>query len=212
MASAGSAAAAARHARELAERARRRGRPPDAGAAAPSSRRPAVALAELRASSAAPRDPRADGLATRRAPRRGRCRLTNPLPQIREFSCRAGIRVDSHMSALAIDLRRTAGFIVADRQGRLVGKVECPMYGTAPDVPDALSVKSASSRAAAASSRRTRSTRSTASSGVIGLRVDRESIAQLSLSAACLDRAGASDPRGQRASRRQAPVNDHEAP
>ena len=45
------------------------------------------------------------------------------------------------MSALAIDLRRTAGFIVADRRGRLVGKVECPMYGTAPDVPDALSVR-----------------------------------------------------------------------
>jgi hypothetical protein len=44
------------------------------------------------------------------------------------------------MSAVAIDLRRTAGYIVADRQGRLVGKVECPMYGTAPDVPDALSV------------------------------------------------------------------------
>ena len=46
------------------------------------------------------------------------------------------------MSALAIDLRRTAGYIVADRQGRLVGKVECPMYGTAPDVPDALAVRS----------------------------------------------------------------------
>ena len=46
------------------------------------------------------------------------------------------------MSALAVDLRRTAGYIVADRQGRVVGKVECPMYGTAPDVPDALSVKS----------------------------------------------------------------------
>ena len=41
------------------------------------------------------------------------------------------------MSALAIDLRRTAGYIVADSRGRLVGKVECPMYGTAPDVPDA---------------------------------------------------------------------------
>ena len=45
------------------------------------------------------------------------------------------------MSALAVDLRRTAGYIVADRQGRLVGKVECPMYGTLPDVPDALAVK-----------------------------------------------------------------------
>jgi hypothetical protein len=46
------------------------------------------------------------------------------------------------MSALAIDLRRTAGFLVADAQGRLVGRVECPMYGTSPETPDALSVKS----------------------------------------------------------------------
>ncbi len=58
-----------------------------------------------------------------------------------QISLQAGNSVN-HMSALAIDLRRTAGYIVADRQGRLVGKVECPMYGTAPDVPDALSVKS----------------------------------------------------------------------
>ena len=46
------------------------------------------------------------------------------------------------MSALAIDLRRTAGFLVADARGRVVGTVECPMYGTLPDVPDALAVKS----------------------------------------------------------------------
>jgi len=46
------------------------------------------------------------------------------------------------MSALAVDLRRTAGFLVADAQGRLVGRVECPMYGTSPETPDALSVKS----------------------------------------------------------------------
>jgi hypothetical protein len=46
------------------------------------------------------------------------------------------------MSALAVDLRSTAGFIVADAQGRLVGRVECPMYGTSPETPDALSVKS----------------------------------------------------------------------
>jgi hypothetical protein len=46
------------------------------------------------------------------------------------------------MSALAIDLRGTAGFLVADAQGRLVGRVECPMYGTSPETPDALSVKS----------------------------------------------------------------------
>jgi hypothetical protein len=46
------------------------------------------------------------------------------------------------MSALAIDLRSTAGFLVADAQGKLVGRVECPMYGTSPETPDALSVKS----------------------------------------------------------------------
>ena len=46
------------------------------------------------------------------------------------------------MSALAIDLRRTAGFIVADARGRVVGTVECPMYGTSPETPDAISVRS----------------------------------------------------------------------
>jgi hypothetical protein len=46
------------------------------------------------------------------------------------------------MSALPLNLVDTAGFLVADNRGRLVGKVECPMYGTLPDVPDALSVKS----------------------------------------------------------------------
>jgi len=46
------------------------------------------------------------------------------------------------MSALAIDLRRTAGFVVADARGRVVGTVECPMYGTSPETPDALSVRS----------------------------------------------------------------------
>ena len=45
------------------------------------------------------------------------------------------------MSALAIDLRRTAGYLVADAHGRLVGRVECAMYGTQPELPDALSVR-----------------------------------------------------------------------
>jgi hypothetical protein len=46
------------------------------------------------------------------------------------------------MSALPLNLVDTAGFLVADVRGRVVGKVECPMYGTLPDIPDALSVKS----------------------------------------------------------------------
>ena len=45
------------------------------------------------------------------------------------------------MSALAYDLNSTKGFLVADARGRVVGRVECPMYGTAPDTPDALSVR-----------------------------------------------------------------------
>jgi hypothetical protein len=45
------------------------------------------------------------------------------------------------MSAVAFDLRHTSGFLVADAQGRVVGRVECPMYGTSPEEPDALSVR-----------------------------------------------------------------------
>jgi hypothetical protein len=46
------------------------------------------------------------------------------------------------VSALPLNLTATTGYLVADNRGRVVGKVECPMYGTLPDVPDALSVKS----------------------------------------------------------------------
>ena len=46
------------------------------------------------------------------------------------------------MSALPLNLTATTGFLVADNRGRVVGKVECPMYGSLPDIPDALSVKS----------------------------------------------------------------------
>jgi hypothetical protein len=80
------------------------------------------------------------------------------------------------MSAIAYDLRRTAGYLVADRRGRLVGRVESPMYGTAPDVPDALSVRSGFL------SRRRRLVPADTieqidrQSGVIGLSVERETI------------------------------------
>jgi hypothetical protein len=46
------------------------------------------------------------------------------------------------MVVAATDLRWLNGFLVSDREGRVVGRVECPMYGTAPDVPDALAVRS----------------------------------------------------------------------
>ena len=74
------------------------------------------------------------------------------------------------------DLRRTIGYLVADARGRVVGRVECPMYGTAPDVPDALSVRSGFL------SRRRRLVPAETikeidgASGVVGLNVAREAI------------------------------------
>ena len=45
------------------------------------------------------------------------------------------------MSSVAFDLRSVKGFVVADALGRVIGKVEAPMYGTTPDIPDALAVR-----------------------------------------------------------------------
>ena len=67
--------------------------------------------------------------------------FTNRLRPPGEFPFRPGIG-SPVVSALALDLRRTAGFLVADARGRIVGRVECPMYGTSPETPDALSVRS----------------------------------------------------------------------
>jgi hypothetical protein len=80
------------------------------------------------------------------------------------------------MTTFAIDLTSTSGFLVADNRGRLVGRVECPMYGTRPDEPDALAVRSG------LFSRRRRLVPAETIdqidglSGVIGLSVDRAAI------------------------------------
>jgi hypothetical protein len=80
------------------------------------------------------------------------------------------------VSAVALDLRRTSGFLVADVRGRIVGRVEGPMYGTSPETPDALSVRFGF----LARRRRLVPAESIEQiddgSKVIGLRVDRESI------------------------------------
>jgi hypothetical protein len=81
------------------------------------------------------------------------------------------------MAVAASDLRWLNGFLVADREGRVVGRVECPMYGTAPDVPDALAVRSGF-----LARRKRRVVPADAiediddASGVIGLRVARDSL------------------------------------
>jgi hypothetical protein len=45
------------------------------------------------------------------------------------------------MSVPASALLDTPGYVVADSRGRVVGQVECPMYGTEPNLPDALAVR-----------------------------------------------------------------------
>ena len=80
------------------------------------------------------------------------------------------------MSVPASALLETSGFLVADASGRVVGLVECAMYGTEPDVPDALSVRKGFF------ARRRRLVPAAAidqidgTSGVIGLHVERESL------------------------------------
>jgi len=80
------------------------------------------------------------------------------------------------VSALAVDLRSTAGYLVADARGRVVGRVECPMYGSSPEQPDALAVRSGFL------ARRRRLVPAETieqidgGSKVIGLRVDRDAI------------------------------------
>jgi hypothetical protein len=74
------------------------------------------------------------------------------------------------------DLSRTIGYLVADVRGRVVGRVECPMYGSAPDVPDALSVRSGflSRRRRMVPAETIKEIDGT--SGVVGLSVAREAI------------------------------------
>ena len=80
------------------------------------------------------------------------------------------------MSVPASALLQTSGYLVADARGRLVGRVECPMYGTEPDLTDALAVRRGFF------ARRRRLVPAAAidqidgASGVIGLRVERESL------------------------------------
>jgi hypothetical protein len=80
------------------------------------------------------------------------------------------------MSVARPELLRTIGFLVADAKGKIVGTVEAPMYGSAPDVPDAISVRSGF-----LSRRRSLVPADAISeidsrSGVIGLTVDRDAV------------------------------------
>ena len=65
------------------------------------------------------------------------------------------------MSTVALDLRSVKGFLVADARGRVVGRVESPMYGTAARTSPTRSPSAPASCAAAGSSPPRRSARST---------------------------------------------------
>ena len=80
------------------------------------------------------------------------------------------------MSAIAYDLRRTRGYLVADKRGRVVGRVETPMYGTSPDEPDALSGRGGFLKRSRKLVPRDAIEQIDGASGVIGLRVAREDI------------------------------------
>jgi len=75
-----------------------------------------------------------------------------------------------------LDLTATRGYLVADKAGHVVGRVECPMYGRALDIADALSV-----RGGRLSRRRSvvpaeAIEQIDGGSGVVALRVEREAI------------------------------------
>ena len=79
-------------------------------------------------------------------------------------------------AVIDLDLRNTIGYLVADAKGKIVGRVECAMYGATRDTPDAISVRSGFLR-----HRRRLVPAETiqeidGSSGVVGLNVERESI------------------------------------
>ena len=80
------------------------------------------------------------------------------------------------MSAIAYDLRRTRGYLVADKRGRVVGRVETPMYGTSPDEPDALSVRGGFLKRSRKLVPRVAIEQIDGARGVIGLRVARVDI------------------------------------
>jgi hypothetical protein len=101
------------------------------------------------------------------------CRNRNP--SFRGRGGRSSVRRLAEM-ALSVDLRRTRGYLVADSRGRMIGKVECPLYGASRDMPDSLAV----ARGFVFRRRRLVPARAIqvvdSSSGVIGLRVGRDEI------------------------------------
>jgi hypothetical protein len=79
------------------------------------------------------------------------------------------------VNAPGLDLRETVGYVVADASGRIVGRVECPLFGSSAEIPDALAVRSGF-----LSRRRLVPAESIeqidGGSRVIGLRIERDSI------------------------------------
>jgi hypothetical protein len=80
------------------------------------------------------------------------------------------------MSIPASALLETPGYLVADARGRIVGRVECPMFGTQPDLPDALAVRKGFFARRRSLVPAEAIDQIDGSSCVVGLRVERESL------------------------------------
>ena len=80
------------------------------------------------------------------------------------------------MSVARPELLRTIGVLVADAKGKIVGTVEAPMYGTAPDVPDAISVRSGFLSRRRSLVPADAISQIDSRTGVIGLSVDRDAV------------------------------------
>jgi uncharacterized protein YrrD len=75
-----------------------------------------------------------------------------------------------------LDLHTTIGYLVADAKGKIVGRVECAMYGATRDTPDAISVRSGFLLHRRCLVPAETIQEIDGSSGVVGLNVERESI------------------------------------
>jgi hypothetical protein len=74
----------------------------------------------------------------------------------------------------SLDLGKTIGFLVSDRRGRVIGRVETAMYGASQHMPDALAVRFSIFRWRRLLVRVEEIAAIDSRSRVIGLRIDRD--------------------------------------
>jgi hypothetical protein len=79
--------------------------------------------------------------------------------------------------APSLDLADTVGFLVTDRRGRIIGRVETAMYGASRHTPDAIAVRFSIFRWRRLLVRLEHIAAIDSDTRVIGLRIDRDALA-----------------------------------